>query len=523
MSFLSIDNNKKNMLWLFLIYTCSQGMLLLVTGRWWDDMTNVVRDVNALREMMMQAGAYPLGYWVDYLGWHLSVPKVTFVIYFISTICFYNILQAVGVTRQSSFVIAALYAVIPLNDARITWICFFYTISVCAFLVGVCLLIKMLHAHGLSKLILRVATMVLIVGISFWTQSLLVFYALALGYIVWQVGWWNSFKLYGDFWLAPLVFKVFKEIFAHPYGNYVGYNEITFLKLVRAVWVTVPASLHVVGGVLENAILSANASVIVLIIISAFIIRDIGNREYVQLGESSVKGVAYGFIILYLGLFAYVVVRGRYSLDLIGPSGRDMLLAPMGVSVILYYLPSMLHIRNTMRNSLYALFIFLCVIHTNKIYIEYQIEEYHQQALIKLLLENKEIEESQNVIMYINKIGSLNKLQVNRFYTLSGCATIAYGNESHFLLNTKNDLKHFVNGEKYAKREYNLSDWDYNYKRIDGVALYENELDGKFWKLKYEQFFDNASFQDLLIEDAILLYQPLTQAQSDAIITEYGR
>lgn len=521
--FFSDYNDKKYMLCLFIIYSCSQGLLLLISGRWWDDMTNVVRDVNALRETMTQAGGYPVGYWIDYIGWHISVPTVTFIGYFLSTIFVYKILKAFGVTKNSSFWIAALYAVMPFNDARITWICFPYTVTLIAFLLAVLLTIKMLHGHGICKLLMRITALLLFVGGAFHTQSFLVFFAVVLGYIVLQVGWWRSFKLYGDFWLAPIVFKIGKEVFAHPYGNYAGYNEITFGKLIKAIWLTVPACLHTVGGALENALATLNPMIIALIIIAAFIIRDIGKQEYEPQPENSCKGVLYGFIALYLGLFAYVLVRGHYYLKLTGPESRDMLVAPLGVALVLYYLPGLMRMRKTMRNMLYVVFIFLSIIHTNKIYIEYQLDEYHQQALIKLLHENKDIEKAQNIIMHMNKKGASGKVLTTRYYVLNGCATLAYGNESHLIMNDKDELYVLLEGKRFAKREYNLSGWNPEYRRIDGEAMYKNELNGKFWRLKYSELFAKESFEDMLLEDATLIYQPITQAQSDEIIAEYKR
>ena len=56
MKYLFRKENRKQLLLLSLIYLSSQGLLLAVSGRWWDDWCSVDQSFHTLYDMAMQMG-----------------------------------------------------------------------------------------------------------------------------------------------------------------------------------------------------------------------------------------------------------------------------------------------------------------------------------------------------------------------------------------------------------------------------------------------------------------------------------
>ena len=125
-----------NILKITMVYFSAHYLLLFVSGIWWDDW--VLHDLDLFRLFDMQ-GSFFLAYIHEFLfllgdnGYRI----LTFFIYWCSSIIYYKILQEFSfISTKGALWMSMIFACLPLNDARITQICFFYGLSLLCFLLG---------------------------------------------------------------------------------------------------------------------------------------------------------------------------------------------------------------------------------------------------------------------------------------------------------------------------------------------------------------------------------------------------
>jgi len=165
--------------------------------------------------------------------------------------------QTRGVGPYEAFWISLFFSILPYNSARVILSLLQYSIPYTLFWVAWFALAK--HQNS-GRLWLRLAALALF-ALSFTANSLLVFYLLPLGWILYQTQ--TSFKTslqiafrYVDFLLLPVVFWVARCLYFHPLLP--QYNDITLSRVLFSPFQIATSLYHVVIEVSDHALSSVS-------------------------------------------------------------------------------------------------------------------------------------------------------------------------------------------------------------------------------------------------------------------------
>ena len=500
MRYMLQHKKKKELLLFLLIYTCSQGMLLILSGRWWDDWCLYHQPFESLKSMAMQMGRPSVILFIK-LATILPEPCyriITFIFGFFCVLFTYKILKNwLNISDKACFWICALYAVIPANDVRALLSVFCYTVGLFFFMAGWSRLSGVLLKEKVTWWE-RISCWILFL-FGFTLNSTLVLYGMVLLMILMKKGI-KQFYRYLDFVLLPIVFFAVKSRFFPPYGVYAGYNTITLESVLNAARMIILADFNTIRSLFNNMIrfgvpvFSIALSVLILAIcnwhrivktIEALmhkqaIPQSIGKENETTGGKESLLILVIGIIALSAGLFAYIAVRQENYVDTVGLIGRDSVLIPFGASMILYALVDLI-LSHRFRKALLLWMIICGALYFNTFYLSYQQDYYRQLGFQYQLRQHKEELKDATNIAYFNSVGSL--INIEHFYHLNGNAELVFGDQSRLFLSGFNnaylltdsyqsDLDYYV-----ESHNYHMSDYDTSKKRIDAVVQYSFNTD----------------------------------------------
>lgn len=222
----------------------SQGLLLIVTGTFWDDWFYYYRDRAGLWKEFMEAGRPSSAYWIEAV-WsipHYGYRWLVFSLFTFTALIFYAIMRSSEMfSSEEALELSILYTVIPVNDARIILCTFSYAVGLTAFLVGVYVLEMYMKDKANKKFCLRIVALSFF-GYSFIIQSLLIFYGAVLSYIFYceyqsrrkYLETIRTMIKYMDFILLPIFFWVGKQMLFPAYGAFENYNAVTMGAVAKA-------------------------------------------------------------------------------------------------------------------------------------------------------------------------------------------------------------------------------------------------------------------------------------------------
>lgn len=444
-SFSSLIKNQKQYLPLIFVYTFSFLFILINPGIFWDDWILYNIDSIDVTEMFKQSGSI----WGSIFHNSLlstSAPiifyrLISFFSFLLSAIFLDKILKTIKeIYNVDRLYVVILFAIFPVNAARIALIDVPYALFHLLFFLAFYLLKKYLFNN---KIIFRISSLILFF-LSFATQSLLFFYLIVLAYLFYT----QKFRFVNiskfvinnlDFIILPILFKVIKQTFFHPYGLYEGYNLLTLSKIISAISNTFSAFNISFWQVVTNTI-SINYLIITLFI-SIFVIKlfypviklkKVGNNKY------DLIMLLLGIIFLYLGTFPYYAVGAIASNQ--DWLSRHQLLVPLGASFLVYYgikliLLSMKINKSLFHHFFYIFIISLFVITNMNTYFDYIKDWYKQEAIINNFKHN-EIIQNYTTFLINDKTDFLNANQRKyRFYEYAGMFKYIYGEEKRFAVN----------------------------------------------------------------------------------------
>jgi hypothetical protein len=332
------DPDRRDRLIVAAVYTLAWGALLVNRGLYWDDWTLVGRTTSSILQQFDELGmpwvgvldaalvAFPLAGLVGHV--------VTFVAYLLSSLAVHAIVRRIpGASRTDALIGAAVFAVFPVNYARVALIDISYALSLLAFLAATWLLVRNVEGPGRAS---RVAALVLFVG-SFSTASFLVLYVVPIALaavLLWRRGRRDvgTIARHADFLLLPVVFWVAKTIWFTPHGVYVGYNALTGRGLANVPRLMLGIPNDVIVEPLSRAVGAAGvAGLVVGVAAAVWLVRRSGR----EVGGHPAVGpalIALGAIVIALGVFPYLAV-GRIP-TIWDWSSRHQLLVPIGAAVI---------------------------------------------------------------------------------------------------------------------------------------------------------------------------------------------
>lgn len=496
-----------------LVYFLSQGAILLLTGKWVDDWCPFWEEAT-LREMAYMSGSGEPVIWIKRLGYALpgnGYLFLTFFFFYMASLSLYGILVTVNeIPRWDRVWLVLFFTVCPVNDARVTNICFPYGFCYGAFFIAFFLLTQFFSIKNIFlRWFVRVCTLILFVA-SFPINSFLVFYAIPLAYI-WYRDDRRGISLlwrYADFLVIPVAFWVIKKSLWPAYGFYAGYNGVGLSGLLRACVQIFPASFSLVWRILMEI---AHPMLFIGICIwslyklyQCFIFTMPTTEEQ----KSRLRyALILGFVFLGIGIFPYLVV-GRSAIAISGFNGRDSVLVPLGTAFIFYYGIKLCPIEEKLRHIVCVMLVLMSIGRMNQRYIGYQEWAYQQMAIGEHMRHSSEIKEGQNFLWV--HLGASDAVP---FWAMSGIAREIFGDEKRLFLTEDalhSDLYQDITVKMLTDHQYNLGQYDLKNQKLDGVILYQNSSISRrtLLSLKFDEMFRPHRFWNRIASLGYMDYIP---------------
>ncbi|TLD96622.1 hypothetical protein LS71_005295 [Helicobacter jaachi] len=364
---------------LFLPYLLAFGLMLLNTnGYYWDDFALIG---NFSFDEMNRQFAENGNVWYGYFEWifismqpyGVALSRLfTFCSFFICGVIIYQILKSMRLfSAYEIYGISILFLLLPFNTiSRNALINVPYTLCYLLFFVAFFALLYFCASKNTwIKGIYRICALVCFF-ISFTMNSLLIFYALALAYLLYvhyantpyksrsssSIGWFMAWIWkHIDFILLPIIFYSVKLMYFKPYGLYEGYNAVHLSALLKSFIKTPLLSLL---NLVELSYILAGAIGLLALLAVLYMLY----KRSKEICKRDVWGIIAGFIIWWLGSFSYVVVHKHTSfLDL---QDRFGILESLGVAILCIFTLNAI-IKSSLFKHIVLGGIILCAIEVN--------------------------------------------------------------------------------------------------------------------------------------------------------------
>lgn len=542
------DTHFRHFFWLTVIYVLAHWFILVSTGRWWDDWVYADHDVGYMMEVTKQ-GSLPLAGVVDIIIWYTPYKLFVFLMFYADGIFLYRILKSIDLfSEDAAFWISALFLIIPINDARIAYICFNYSLGLFCYLLSFYLITRWIRQEGKTRIITRILSLLILIP-AFNAESVMLMVVLMLLYLYYEelkTGWeWKEIRLnikklffavahYIDYLLLPIVNYFGTKILFPGYGFYGGRSYILWDDLFHTImlspWYTWLTFKNIFSNwcrvITDKPEKLALYIVIYAVVIGATVLAYIRGEKTAQYEKNSTGKTVFllclGILSFYLGVFPYLVKRGR-KIDVVYADGRDSLLLGIGTAIIIYYFLSLFRflLKEMGIRIILVSLIVSGVIYFNNIYLEWEKNYYQQLQIRDEIASNRQILDNDTfIVIYTGATFH------NMFFQTNGNSWAATGEETRFYMTGVDDLQRLLDlKEGNLWLNFMMKDYDYTDKTIDGViyANYNTNYIGRatVLKQKWNEFFNKDAFNQWIRETKDIKYYPITPEQSDAIVAAY--
>jgi hypothetical protein len=519
----SLNTNKKISSWLAsllksdiiiitIVYTMAHFLMLLNNGIFWDDWIYINWDKSIMLDHFAQFGNIFLGYYFNLifsLGNSVFIFRLlTFLAFLLSALLLNETLKTVkGIDHTSRLLLVLLFAIIPVNGARIAISVSEYALCYFFFFLGLWLTSR----YIVQRTIIFRITALIFLFLSFFTNSFLVFYSVVLLYIGYmelkQVSSTSIFRLaarYVDFIIMPLLFWVLRAIFFQPHGIYGDYNIITVSDLILLPFHLVVASYNLLVELMiisRETVLTLGFLVIILLPLMYMLIRSVCNHNQSSMGTQSSTDTTFflaGIILILIGLFAYLAV-GKIPAYYDWQSRHELLL-PLGFSFVLCFgfkkTAGLLKLNRVITIVLLSAVIVFCICACMSNYLAYQKDDYKQLSLMEQF-ESSDIMKNYTTFLFVDGARDLNaRDRTYRFYEYTGMMAYVFDDETRFGCE-QYEQSSFTNASDYQKyRNYKYR--DYAERSLQYVVTVEKgsyDLDYvNLFRLMLDERFDRDSF-----------------------------
>lgn len=346
------EHFKSNWHFCFLIFLFFSLNILnfINSGLYWDDWWLISLSPEDLVEMYRQVGI-PF-----YSTMHGALLKSENFIWLyrglfvalscITTFSIYSILKRILKDSYFALIATAFFIALPLNIPKIIIICFPYVLCSCFFFSAFSIAIS-----ERRNWVTRILALILFF-ISFLTGSYFFLYVIFILSLLYLNDFFNLNLSHKrliilknlDFFLTPLVYLYFKfYILPQPSGEYGGYNTIKFsyvglgdtIELIQLYL----ESFFIVMKLTLTKIFSMKylliSSIVSLMLVSVFFKKKIEEKSGTIFLDLFLKLVILSFGSLFFGILPYLLI-GRNPLTFgMAWGGRDELLFPFGISILL--------------------------------------------------------------------------------------------------------------------------------------------------------------------------------------------
>ncbi|HET6351085.1 MAG TPA: hypothetical protein VFG89_02995 [Coriobacteriia bacterium] len=429
------------------VYSAAWALMLFNGGLYWDDwcLTGLSWK-GAVSWGAMNGQFWQPVYWVALGnmrgGWYLG-HALTFVLFLASALFLNRILRRVAeLSPVVQWMVPLVFAVFPVNAARIAHIDLQYTVSVAVFYYAWLLLAQDLENPRLPR---RIVSAALFVFAMLTTKSLLMFFALVGIYLLWQTraelrdgrSRTGVFARYAGFAVLPFASWFIQLKWLAPSGLYAGYNEITAEAVAEGLshwWTSTWQSL------LQPLVVAwpAVAAAVLVALIVALAARRTGKRLDRDVREP-IALFALGVLSFVLAVFPYLAV-GKVP-QTSGPEwwdSRHQLLVPLAAALIVCSIVLLAGtlLRLKQRSLVLVLFGFLIAFVAADITtcIDYQRDWYKQVSLMRHMASDANVRRGNLFVIRDNTTS----LMVNRRrilpYEFSAMAYTVFGEPTRFLV-----------------------------------------------------------------------------------------
>ena len=503
---------------LFLIYFLNYFFIILnYQGIYWDDWSIYNTDKETLASTFRMAGGVILGNITFYMHSFLQsigngiliYRLLVFIAFFMSGIFIYHIINNIFLKDTSSaFFITALYLVLPINSTKIALINVPATLSLFLFFYAFYLLHK-----NLNKITpIRIYILFLFL-ISFNLNSLLVFYAIILSYLLFSIyasidsnknfhkiliAFKQFFTKYPDFIILPLAYFFIKNVYSPSYGLYSAYNKISFdyEQLTRIITESISSSIF------EPIILSAKTSeqywyITALIFVMLYALTKTRHIQNITPNRIIIL-FGLGSTLFILAVFPYAAV-GKLPIT-VGWQSRHQVLIPLGMAIILYsIITTSSRLNRHIPKIIFLALISAFTIQNIQFGHTYLKDSYYQIALEENFKSSKIIKENSTFIVTLDFDNALSNTRGFVFFEYNGMLENAFGNDNKFMTSNKNNDREALYKLKQNKA-YNFSSWNYSapvYLIISNRTFLEAKDELYILKLLFYQFTDENKFRKM--------------------------
>jgi hypothetical protein len=235
----------------------------------------------------------------------------------------------------------------------------------------------------------------------------------------------------------------------------------------------------------------------------------------------SLRYLIYGLFVMVMGLFPYVMVRGR-TIDLTGVKGRDAVLLPLGAAIAIYAVISLL--KGRLRKVLTGILIVCGIIAFNSLYLEWQ-KDYYYQLSLENLLANDVIRE--NDTFFLTELNETD-IEAQRYYSLNTNAYHVFGDQTRFFIPKVSNL-YILEDEKYMREAIEVLDYSHMMKDydpddycLDAVLDFHCDLDWKqVLELKFDEMFNEEKFWDTINSNGTLAVTAVEDDFTELLLEKY--
>lgn len=526
--------------WLTVIYVAAHWFILVASGKWIDDWVYANHNVEYIIEVFMQS-SLPLEAFIKMSVWNLPYRWFVFLFFYLGGILVYVILNKIDLfSSDAYFWIAALFMTIPINDARISWICYGYSLCFLLFWVSFYLVTLWIETKGIKKIVLRCLSL-LILLISFNLESTLLMTLFILFYLYYEdlKNDWHRGEIkknikrfsitiirYMDFLMAPIVWYILDKALFPGYGVYGGHSYIPWDKLPEIIFYspvhafnTLSAIIKNYCSVLENDVVKALVVIILTIYVAVKFISGKKGGENRKISTAMLVAMLFlGILTFYIGFFPYGVKRG-WTLNTLLVDGRDSVLLGIGTAILIYYgVQAFFHERVT--RIILTFVTVLGIVHFNFVYLIWQESYYQQLQFQDIIKENTEIQDNNTfLIMYTNTTIR------PTFFQNNGNSWAATGEETRLYISGVNELGvlYGLDEDSWWLNAYGMKDYDFTDKELDGIIFIDYADIGRVMMLKqkWNELFHENEFHDWIKSMKNIRYVPLSLEEADTIREKY--
>lgn len=424
------------------IYSAAWGLMLLNGGRYWDDWCMFrLPSASALQLGSMMGQVWQPYYWLALSWWpgvNYLAHALIFACYLVAALALNRIMMRIpGMDRRTRVFVPAIFAVFPVNAARIALVDFQYAISFAGFFVAWYLVAVDLDDPNLVR---RLSTIPFFIAAMMTTNSLMVFVILVPLYVCW-VKWEELrdvsgalllLRRYGYLLALPVIAWTLRSAFLQPWGLYADYNVV---KWVEAYWNLGEWPKAFMASVVDP-LLSFSWLAVPLALLVYVGLRRVRTQMHVS-PRFFASLAAIGFFTFFLGVAPYLAVgKVPSSANLEGWDSRHQLLVPLGAALMVYgvvmLLLTLIRARPWVPAAVFSVLIGLFIASGIRTNAAYQLDWYKQQALMNHMRTSRAFR-SGNAFLFVDEAAKYNAdKRAVLPYEFNGMMQEVFGDASRF-------------------------------------------------------------------------------------------